>query len=230
MDYFVWVASHEGKAVVIDTGFTAETAKTRARTYLRCPVDTLKQLNLDADAVEHVVITHLHFDHVGNFFRFPQARLHLQEAEMRYSTGKHMGYARLSRGIEVEDVVGMVRMVFKGRVSFHDGDARILPGISVHQIGGHTPGLQCVRVHTRRGWVVLASDAVHYYENLETYRPFPNATNMADAISGLDIVRSLVDTDRHIVPGHDPQVMRRYPAPSPELAGIVVRLDAEPQA
>ncbi|MGB6105308.1 MAG: N-acyl homoserine lactonase family protein [Pusillimonas sp.] len=228
MDYFVWVAVHNGKAVVIDTGFTAEVAKTRARNYLRCPVDSLKLLELDGDEVEHVIITHLHFDHVGNFFRYPKASLHLQEAEMAYSTGKHMRYPRLSRGIEIEDVVGMVRMVFKGRVAFHDGDAQILPGISVHQLGGHTPGLQSVRIHTRRGWIILASDAAHYYENLSTYRPFPNATNMTDAISAMDTLRSLVDSDQYIIPGHDPEVMRRYPAVSSGLENIIVRLDVAP--
>ena len=78
---------------------------------------------------------------------------------MTYATGRHMRHTRFSHGYEVEDVVGMVRLVYGDRVTFYRGDADLAPGVSLHHIGGHTPGLQCVRVMTKRGWVVLASDA-----------------------------------------------------------------------
>ena len=97
---------------------------------------------------------------------------------MRYVTGRHMRHARFAHSIEVEDVVGMVRMLFKGRVMFHKGVDEIAPGVSLHHIGGHTPGLQSVRVHTQRGWVVLASDATHYYEHIETGRCFTSIVDL----------------------------------------------------
>ena len=73
MDYFVWVARSASRTFIIDTGFNAETSKKRKRTFLRCPVETLGMLGIDANAVEDVILTHLHYDHVGNFDRFPVA-------------------------------------------------------------------------------------------------------------------------------------------------------------
>jgi glyoxylase-like metal-dependent hydrolase (beta-lactamase superfamily II) len=136
-----------------------------------------------------------------------------------------MSEAQFGGAYEVEDVVGMVRRAYAGRVRFHEGDAEILPGVSLHLIGGHTMGLQVVRVRTRRGWLVLASDASHFYANMEQVRPFPIVWSVPDMVQGYRRLRELADSPAHIVPGHDPLVLERYPAPSPGLEGIVVRLD-----
>lgn len=185
----------------------------------------LALLDVDAVSVRDVVITHLHYDHVGSFDRFPQATFHLQDLEMQYATGRNMGHEALRHAFEVEDVVGMVRSVYAGRVRFHAGDAELFPGISVHLIGGHTLGLQVVRVATRRGWVVLASDASHYYANIGEGRPFPIVYNVGDMMDGWGNLRTLADSPEHIIPGHDSEVLARYPAPPAALHGIVVRLD-----
>ncbi|WP_158906261.1 N-acyl homoserine lactonase family protein [Burkholderia sp. L27(2015)] len=228
MDYFVWVAKSPAHTFVIDLGFTAEVAAQRKREFLRCPTEGLALVGVDANEVQDVIITHLHYDHVGTFDKFPKARFHLQDAEMEYATGRYMRHKRFNHGYEIDDVVGMVRLVYKDRVQFHAGDAELASGLSVHHIGGHTAGLQCVRVWTRRGWVVVASDASHYYEHFETDRSFTTVFHIGQALEGYDVLRRLADSPRHIVPGHDPLVMARYPAASPELEGIVVRLDAEP--
>jgi glyoxylase-like metal-dependent hydrolase (beta-lactamase superfamily II) len=86
-------------------------------------------------------------------------------------------------------------------------------------------GLQAVRVRTRRGWVVLASDASHFYAHLEQERPFPIVWSVADMVEGYRRLRELADSPAHIIPGHDPLVLERYPAPSRDMEGIVVRLD-----
>jgi glyoxylase-like metal-dependent hydrolase (beta-lactamase superfamily II) len=225
LDYFVWLVRNEEREVVVDTGFSAAMAAKRGRQHLRCPSEGLARLGVAAERVTDVVITHLHYDHVGNFDLFPVAALHLQDLEMRYATGRHMAHDCFRGAYEVEDVVGMVRSVYAGRVRFHDGDAELFPGLSVHLIGGHTMGLQVVRVATRRGWVVLASDASHFYANFEAVRPFPIVWSVGDMVEGYARIRSLADSAAHIIPGHDPLVLERYPAPVPELAGVVARLD-----
>ena len=104
------------------------------------------------------------------------------------------------------------------------------PASALHFIGGHTMGLQAVRVLTRRGWVVVASDAAHLYANIEEERPYPIIYNLGDMLAGYGKLRRLASTPAHVVPGHDPLVMKRYPAARKELDGIAVRLDAEPKA
>src|ERR1043166_8509504 len=230
MDYFVWAAVGPERSFVIDTGFPAEIAKKRGRTYLRDPIETLKAVGVDGDTVRDVILTHLHYDHVGNFHRFPAALFHLQEPEMHYATGRYMRYPRLAHSFEVEDIVGMVRLNFAKRVMFYNGGAELAPGITLHPVGGHSMGLQFVRVHTKRGWVVVASDTTHFYENMDSGRPFTTAFHIGLMLEAYDALRAAAPSAAHIVPGHDPLVMTRYPPPRPELDGIVVRLDVAPAA
>jgi glyoxylase-like metal-dependent hydrolase (beta-lactamase superfamily II) len=139
-----------------------------------------------------------------------------------------MSHRRLREAFDPEHIAGVVRQVYRDQVTFHDGDSEIAPGISVHHIGGHTLGLQAVRVNTRRGWVVLASDASHFYANFEQRRAFPNVVRVEEMLEGYRRLQQLAESPKHIVPGHDPEVMRRYMPPSPELSSICVRLDVEP--
>jgi glyoxylase-like metal-dependent hydrolase (beta-lactamase superfamily II) len=225
LDYFVWLIRGAGREIVVDTGFSAAMAAKRGREHLRCPTVGLRMLDCNAATVKDVVITHLHYDHVGNFDLFPAATLHLQDLEMRYATGRYMAHECFRGAYEVEDVVGMVRRVYENRVRFHDGDIELAPGVSLHLIGGHTMGMQAVRVATRRGWVVLASDASHFYANMEQTRPFPIVWSVAEMVDGYRKLRDLAESPSHVIPGHDPLVMERYPAASSELTGIAVRLD-----
>ncbi len=228
MDYFVWLVRNAERTIVIDTGFTQSMAEQRKRIFLRTPAEGLALMGCKAAEVKDVVITHLHYDHVGTFQDFPAAQFHLQDAEMAYATGRHMRHKQFNHGYEVDEVVGMVRLVYKDRVTFYRGEAELAPGISLHHIGGHTAGLQCVRVHTARGWVVVASDTSHYYEHFEKGRVFATTFHLGDTLDGYAKLRQLADSEKHIVPGHDPLVMQRYPAALPELKDIVVRLDAVP--
>ena len=225
LDYFVWLIRGEGREIVVDTGFSAPMAAKRQRDHIRCPTEGLALLDVDAKTIKDVVITHLHYDHVGNFDLFPAAIFHLQDLEMNYATGRHMARPVFNGAYEVEEVVGMVRRAYAGHVDFHNGDAEIAPGVSLHLIGGHTMGLQVVRVATRRGWVVVASDASHFYANMEEVRPFPIVYSVADMVEGYDRMRALAESPAHIIPGHDPLVLERYPAPTKALQGIVARLD-----
>ena len=228
MDYFLWVVRGGGRTVVVDTGFTAEVATARGRTFLIQPTELLRRLGVTPESVGDVVLTHLHYDHAGNLDKFRNAAFHVQDEELAFATGRYMCFHRFRHGYEVDDVVDLVRLVYKDRVHFYKGDAELAPGISLHRIGGHTAGMQCVRVHTARGWVVLASDTTHFYENMESQRPFTTAFHLGDMLEGFETLRRLADTPEHIVPGHDPKVMERYPPATAALAGSIVRLDVAP--
>jgi len=228
LDYFVWAVVGDGRTFVVDTGFDRQTAEKRQRNVIRSPAEGLKTIGIDAAKVEDVVITHMHYDHAGNHELFPTARYHMQEREMAYCTGKCMCHDALRMAFEADDVAAMVRRLFLGRLRFHDGESELAPGLTLHHVGGHTMGLQILRVRTRRGWVVLASDATHFYANLEEGRPFPIVYNVADMLDGHRTIQRLADSRHHIIPGHDPLVLERYPAAKPGLEGIVARLDADP--
>jgi len=225
MDYFVWLAVSDSKTWVIDTGFNQAAADKRQREFLRCPTEGLAKLGVKAEDVEDVIITHLHYDHIGNFDKFPKAQFHLQDSEMAYATGRYMANPFFAHAFELDEVVAMVRNVYGGRVSFYDGDVELAPNISLHHVGGHTKGLQVVRLWTQRGWLVLASDASHYAANMNEGRPFPIVVDVGQMIDGWQKMQRLVDDPARIIPGHDPKVMEMFPAPDPALEGNAVRLD-----
>lgn len=225
IDYFVWALVSPDQKLVVDTGYDEPMARQRGREFLRPPDAGLRAVGVDPVEVRDVIITHMHYDHCGNHDMFPNATYHVQDREMQYATGRAMTHMVTRFPFDEDDVVRMVRRVYRGRVEFHDGDAEIAPGVTVHHVGGHTMGMQIVRVSTRRGWVVLASDASHYYANIEGGLPYPVTYNIAEVLEGYRKVYALADSPVHVIPGHDPLVMERYPPPRLDLDGWIVRLD-----
>jgi glyoxylase-like metal-dependent hydrolase (beta-lactamase superfamily II) len=228
LDYFVWLIRGEGRTFVLDTGFDAEVARRRGRQLTRSPAEGLAMLGVKAASVQDVILSHMHYDHAGNHTMFPAARYHIQDREMAFCTGRCMCHDVMRKPFEAADVTAMVGRVFEGRASFHDGSAEIAPGISLHHVGGHSLGLQVMRVRTRRGFVVLASDATHFYAHVEQQRVFPIVADVPAVLEGYATLRRLASSPAHIIPGHDPLVLARYPASAPGLEGIAARLDVDP--
>jgi glyoxylase-like metal-dependent hydrolase (beta-lactamase superfamily II) len=226
IDYFVFVIRNDRRTILVDTGFDRKEAQIRGRQIEHEPREILKRIAIDPDSIEETVITHLHFDHAGTLDQFPSTRFHLQEAEMAYATGRCMCEPAMRVPFTVDHVCQMVRHVYSGRVHFHDGDGEIAPGITVHKTPGHSKGIQSLRVMTGHGPVVLASDAVHFYENIEKRKPFFITIDVEATLRTYDRLASLAGGLRNVIPGHDPLILKRYPAWKPETAGIVHKLDA----
>lgn len=212
LDFNVWIIRNAQRTILVDTGFGPRAARSRARPLHLDPVEALARLGMDPDAMEDIVLTHLHFDHAGNIERFAKARFHAQDAEVAFATGRCMCEPHIRYPLDVEDVVTFVRHTYAERVRFHDGDAAPWPGISLHKMPGHTPGMQAVRVMTARGALVLASDATHLYANLCRRSPFVVTVDAMATLRSYDHLLELAGSIEHIVPGHDPRVRELYPA------------------
>lgn len=226
LDYFVWLIRGNGINIVVDTGYDEEMAKRRKHEFILKPEVGLQMLGVDHQQIEDVIMTHIHHDHAGNHHLFPNATFHVQDSEMSFATGRGMCHHALRAPYDREDVVQMVRRLFNGKVRFHDGVQDIAPGISVHHMGGHTAGMQCVRILTRRGYMVLASDVSHFYTNFQEERPFPVLHDVFASVEAYRRLRELASTEDLIVPGHDPLVLKRFPWALSDFEGIV-RLDAD---
>lgn len=140
LDYFVWAIVGEARTILVDTGFDETVGARRGRQTVKPVAEGLAAIGVDPASVETIIVSHLHYDHSGNYDLFPRARYHLQDREMEYATGRAMCHHAIRNSFEPDYVVAMVRKVFAGRVEFHDGDDLIAPGVSVHHIGGHTKG------------------------------------------------------------------------------------------
>ncbi|WP_108660114.1 N-acyl homoserine lactonase family protein [Acuticoccus kandeliae] len=229
LDFYSWVLIGPDGPIVIDTGMADEKAARHGHTILKSPVDALRELGVDPDAVETVILTHAHYDHLGHLKDFPNATFLMQAEEMAAVTGPYMQRPWFRRAYEMDEIVSLVEFLYGGRLILHGRDREIADGVSVHWVGGHSAGQEIVRVRTRRGWVVLASDALHYYEEYERGVPFAIVFNSTDMIAAHDRIRDLADSDDHVVPAHDPLIIDLYPPSRPDLEGSVVRLDLPPQ-
>ncbi|MFV2214211.1 N-acyl homoserine lactonase family protein [Actinomadura sp. LOL_016] len=228
LDFTMWLARRGDRAVVIDTGFSEPAGTRRGRRLDLRPAEAVRRAGTEPAKVDHVVLTHLHYDHAGNIGDFPGARVAVQADELAFTTGKPMTHPALNHFYEPEDVADVVRRVHAGDVRVVEGDVELAPGLELHLIGGHTRGLQVVRVHTGRGWVVLASDALHYYANFQERNPFPAILDLGRLLDGYERLGELASGPDHIVPGHDPEVFDRYADPRAGLPEGVVALHEAP--
>lgn len=223
IDYFVWLLRSTDGDIVVDAGFSAATAARRGRTHLRSPAEALGLLGVDAATVPLVILSHFHYDHVGDLAAFPAARFVVQDREMAFWTGRYASRAEFRHVVEVADVHELLSANYDGRLWFVDGDEELVDGVEVCLIEGHTAGIQAVRVQTERGPVVLAVDASHFYANIERDAPFAILHSLAGMYGGFDRLRRLAGRHGTIVPGHDPEILRRFES-VPGLEGIAARI------
>lgn len=225
MDYFIWLLRRGSQAILVDTGYDEQEAKVRGRPILLDPRAALAPFGLTAEDIDQVIVTHLHYDHAGGLHLFPNATLHIQAAEMAFATGPCMCHDTVRMPFTGAHVCEAVQRLYAGKVIFYEGDGEVADGVSLHCIGGHSRGLQAVRVRTDAGWLVLASDATHFYENLQARKPFPIVVDLQNMLDGFDTLERLASSPDLIIPGHDPLVRTLFPT---DLADHIVRLDMGP--
>lgn len=213
LDYFVWAIHRDGHPpVIVDTGFGEAAALARGRTLLRSVTQGLRDAGIDHLLVEDVILTHLHYDHAGTLSAFPNARFHVQDAEMAFATGRHVCDRAVRAPFDGEPIAQLVKKLYADHVVFHDGDEDFAPGIRLVKADGHTAGLQVVVCDTARGPVVIASDAAHLYANITRHLPFPIFVDELAYGRAQDRVMELAGGSLdHVIPGHDPLVLACFP-------------------
>jgi glyoxylase-like metal-dependent hydrolase (beta-lactamase superfamily II) len=227
MDYSMWVARNGDATIVVDTGYSPELGERLGRTFLCDPVEVLRDLGVEPETVETVVLTHFHYDHAGNLDAFPAATVHLHEAELP-AAAWHAAEPSVSFAYDADHVKVMEAAAAEGRVQLLTGSRPLLPGLEVHQMAGHTPGSMAVRIWTARGWLVLAGDATHVAANVGERRPYPLYADLRRTFEDYDALQRLAPDPELLIPGHEASVIDRYPAARPDLAGRVARLDLPP--
>jgi glyoxylase-like metal-dependent hydrolase (beta-lactamase superfamily II) len=209
-----WLIRGEGRIILLDTGFHRPgwTERYKVTNYLR-PDEAVRQAGVDPAQVQDIILSHLHWDHADGVDLFPSGAIWIQREEYAYYSGAAWQKGGQHGGIEPEDIVYLLRRNIAGKVRLIDGDDReILPGIRVYVGARHTFSSQYVRVDGDPPWV-LASDNCYLYRNLETHAPIPTFEpgDRDGNLQALDRMVRLAGAPERVVPGHDPEVFKRFP-------------------
>jgi glyoxylase-like metal-dependent hydrolase (beta-lactamase superfamily II) len=222
----VWVIRGNGRTVVFDTGFYHDhfIQQWKPKNFLKAS-DAIAQSGITpvikTEEVTDVVISHMHWDHADGMDLFPNARIWLQQDELAYYAGEAWQHKETHGGIDSDDVLTAVKLNIQGRVRLVPGDAQeILPGITCYTGGKHTYQSQFLGVNTRAGTVVLASDNMYLYENLDKHLPIAQTLDAASNLAAQDRMKSLASSPRLVIPGHDPAVFERFPRVSERAVRI----------
>jgi glyoxylase-like metal-dependent hydrolase (beta-lactamase superfamily II) len=219
----VWLVKGNGRNIVVDSGFYHEKLFKgwKVKDFMK-PSEAVAQAGVNPEDVTDVIITHMHWDHADGMDLFPKAKIWVQKDEYTYYTGEAWQQKRTHGGIDSDDVLTMVKANMDGRVSLVNGDNQeIIPGITCYTGGKHTYQSQYVSVNAKDGDVVLASDNMYLYENLEKHAPISQTLDAESNLRAQDRMKQIAANPRLIVPGHDPAVFDRFP----KIAERVVRID-----
>lgn len=215
-----WLVRGNGHNILVDAGFYRPQFFVHWKVAdFQKPSDALLRAGLKPEEITDIIITHMHWDHADGFDLFPKARIWIQRDEYTYYTGEAWQHPRTHGGIDPDDVQAIVKSNIEGNVSFVEGDAQeILPGITCYIGGKHTYQSQYVGVNAKDGTVVLASDNVYMYENLDKHVPIAASLDPNSNLTAQDRMRKIASKPEFIIPGHDPAMFERFPS---EGTGVV---------
>ncbi|HML16589.1 MAG TPA: N-acyl homoserine lactonase family protein [Bryobacteraceae bacterium] len=217
----IWLIKGDGRNILFDSGFYREKFMNRWKpSEYSKPSEAVERTGVKAEGITDVVISHIHWDHADGFDLFPNAKIWIQKDELEYYAGQAwQGHRRTAA--DPEDLLGLVKMNTEGRVSLVNGDAQeIFPGITAYTGGKHTYASQFLAVNTAGGTVVLASDNVYLNMNLERHAPIAETLDAASNLRAQDRMKQLASSEKWIIPGHDPAVMKNFKEAAPGVVRI----------
>jgi glyoxylase-like metal-dependent hydrolase (beta-lactamase superfamily II) len=218
-----WVLkSPGGKTILVDAGFYRPEIlkRTDVADYTR-PDKALEKIGIKPEEVTDVIITHMHWDHADGVDLFPKAQVWIQKEEYAYTAGAKRKVAASDDGTLPGHYLALINLNKDGRVHQVDGDAKeIAPGVTVYTGGKHTFGSQYVGVNTRAGLMVVASDNLYLYENLDKHVPIAQTVDAKSNLAAQDRMKKLASSLRLIIPSHDPEVFVRFPKPGDGVARL----------
>lgn len=230
MDYFFWVVRNEERTIVVDTGFSRRGGEVRNRITLVPVPEFFSRIGVNPKSSPIVIVTHAHYDHIGNLDHFPTSMVVLAKAEFEFWSSRHAQRALFHHSVEDEELANLHRINDEGRLQLFEDCLEVAPGVEAIVVGGHTPGQCVVRVATDEGVVLLASDAIHYYEEYEDDMLFTSVADLVKMYEAFDAIREMERTGSidHLVAGHDPGTIRRFAPMIGELEGLVATIGRLP--
>ena len=223
LQMMIWLIKGQGgKNILVDTGcYHDKFVKGLGIKSFIKPSETIAKLGIKPEEITDIIISHMHWDHADGMDLFPNAKIWIQKDEYTYYTGAAWQPGGKAGGIDPDDVLTLVRLNTQHQVNLVDGDDReIIDGVKVYTGGRHTFASQYVGVRTASGIVVIASDNMYLYENLQQHAPIAQTFDADSNLKAQDRMKLIASRPDLIVPGHDPEVFVRFPKPGNGVARI----------
>ncbi|WP_171175935.1 MBL fold metallo-hydrolase [Ruegeria sp. HKCCD8929] len=121
----------------------------------------LDAAGVSPDAIDVVVITHMHPDHIGGMMTdgaptFPNARYVTASAEYNF-------WSKMEAGNRVGDMVANLVTPLAEKMKFIDDGASVAPGVTSVASFGHTPGHMCFMLESGGRQLLLTADLANHY-------------------------------------------------------------------
>ncbi len=206
---YMWLIKGRGENILVDTGFIRKDGRRfNPNIKQRLEEEPIRQLNnigVKPEEIKYLILTHGHWDHLSpTLYSFTNAQIFMQKREFSSLVNPpHPWFVEFV----FKEVVKKLNTNYKHRLTLIDGEKEVLPGIKLFWTGGHTMGHQAVAIKTEAGRVILTGDVVFTYRNIEEDISIGFNSNLEECLCAMERIRKEADI---IIPGHDPNVLKRY--------------------
>ena len=221
-NYYVWYLAGGGAPVLVDTGVAPRLAEEKKLTGYVSPAKVLSRINVRAEDVRHIVLTHLHWDHANGLSLFPNATFYVQKKEYQFWAEDPVAKRPPFRHVSDQETLKILKFLDgTGHLKLLEGDQIILPGVECLFAPGHTVGLQAVAVTTAKGTAILGSDCAHIFENYREDWPSALIVDMVAWMKTYEKLRRRVSSPEILFPGHDTRMLDNYPEIAEDITQLV---------
>lgn len=215
-NYYIFCIKNAGETVIVDTGICPDLAQGRNLTGYISPAEMLSRINVKADEVRRVILTHFHWDHSSGVHLFPKATFYVQESEYLFWLRNPIAtrppfnfFLDVTCKAYLETYLASLEGT--DRLTLLKGDQDILPGIKCVLAPGHSVGLQAVAVNTAKGTAILGSDCAHTFRNYKEDWPSALIVDLVEWMKTYEKLRAMAFSIDLLFPGHDPLMAENYP-------------------
>lgn len=221
-NHYFWCLKNPKETIVVDAGVSPQLAEERHLRKYISPVQMLSDIDVNADKVKHVIVTHLHWDHADGLSLFPNANIYVQKAEYSFWLKDTIANRPPFKFFLNDTLKATCKEIEdSGRLNLIDGDQQILPGVECLLAPGHSIALQAVAVSTAKGIAILGSDCGHFFRNFHEDWPSALIIDMVAWMRSFEKLKSRVSSPDLLFPGHDPLMTHDYPKVAPGITKLV---------
>jgi glyoxylase-like metal-dependent hydrolase (beta-lactamase superfamily II) len=223
INYYIWaIRAKDGETTLVDTGLGSKLGP-KFEGFVPAH-QVAARLGIKPEQVTRVVLTHMHFDHVGGMEDFPNvypdAKFYVQEKEFEFWVNSPLSKRPpLKRSRYDAGVQAVAELAKTKRLVIINGDHLIGPEMELLLLPGHSPGLQGVLIPTVKGQTVVGSDCAHLFRSYKEDNPSPIITDLPGWMLSYDKLRAKAPLE-NLFPGHDTLMLTGFPKVAEDITRL----------